>query len=95
MNDSKTKDIKEFLPRENCPYCGGEMISGKIRGDGRSGVKFLRDDAPGDFLSKLDRALWSGAVTAAEFTMLGTCFFINARFCEKCRKMIFSTDVTS
>ena len=75
-----------------CPFCGGQMQSGQITGDGRSKVRFYKE---GQLPTKLDRAFadpWQGRLTAARYEPF-TGFWIDSHYCPACRKMIFETDI--
>ena len=72
----------------NCPYCDKAMQKGILSGDGRSNVTWHSGNSK---VSAFDRMLGIGKVTAAKHTL--SSFFIEADYCEPCRKMIFDTDI--
>ena len=75
-----------------CPFCGGQMQSGQITGDGRAPVRFIREGA---YPTKLDRLLADpneGRLSAAKGNAF-TGFKIDSHYCPACRKMIFETDI--
>ena len=72
-----------------CPFCGGEMETGILSGDGRSKVSWKQGDRK---TGVTDRIAGIGTVTAARYTL--TAFTIEALYCRRCKKMIFDTDVT-
>ena len=78
-----------------CPYCGKEMQSGNITGDGRTSVRFVPDDAEKGFMPSLERLVGgAGKLTAVNYVSLHCAFMIKARFCADCKKMIFDTDLS-
>lgn len=79
-----------------CPYCGKEMQSGNITGDGRTSVRFVPDDAEKGFLPSLERLVGGvGKINAVNYAYMNCGFTIKARFCADCKKMIFDTDLST
>ena len=75
---------------EKCPYCGKDMLTGELNGDGRSSVRF---ESENDRLSHFDRMVTEkGAVTSAKHTCMGK-FRIPAFYCEYCEKIIIDAKV--
>lgn len=70
-----------------CPFCENEMIKGVISGDGRSGVFWEPEN---EKLGGLEKLVGIGKIDA-KYTL--TKFKIQADYCDKCKKMIFSTDI--
>lgn len=73
----------------NCPFCGKEMLTGILSGDGRSPVTWKQGSRKAGWI---DQIVGSGTVTAAKRNL--ATFTIESSFCPDCRKMIFDTDVT-
>lgn len=72
-----------------CPYCEGEMLHGHLLCDGRSGIHFQQE---GKKLTFWDQLAGVGKViTKGRRTVT---IRIEADYCEKCRKMIFDTEVS-
>lgn len=72
-----------------CPYCQSNMQSGSILADPRGGMYF---EPEGKKLTFADKLAGSGRITAAQggWSKLR----ISADYCEKCKKMIFDTEIT-
>lgn len=74
-----------------CPYCDGEMQHGKLSGDGRSRVRFVRE---GEKLSWAETFVGVNTVTTNNGSGLGFWKFnIDGDYCEKCRKIILDAEV--
>ena len=73
----------------NCPFCGKEMNTGVLYGDGRMGGVFWNEN--GKRKSFFDRMIGSGRITGAKASL--TTFTIESYFCKNCKKMIFDTDI--
>lgn len=73
----------------NCPYCGGEMQSGYLRCDNRSGLVFIRE---GEKVGWFDREIGrTGQLKATDigFAVAKT----PSAYCPACKKMIIDTDI--
>lgn len=71
-----------------CPFCGSEMYSGILHGDGRCAVRWEGD---GDKTPLLEQMLGKCRVDAAKYSF-GR-FSIRADYCLSCKKMIFDTGI--
>ena len=71
-----------------CPFCGKEMQSGILSGDGRSKVTWKAGDRKTGGLARL---FGIGKVTAADYSL--ATFSIRSDYCDDCGKMIFDTYV--
>ena len=72
-----------------CPYCGKEMKTGLIHGDGRGSIYWKEGTKNKTFTEWLGG---SGKITAVKHKW--TFFRIESHFCSQCRKMIIETDVS-
>lgn len=72
-----------------CPYCDGEMLHGNLQMDGRSGIHFQQE---GKKLTFWDQLAGVGKVITKGRRLWA--IQIEADYCEKCRKMIFDTEVS-
>jgi hypothetical protein len=72
----------------DCPFCGKEMKSGILSGDGRSKVRWKEGEKKSNVWDKLSL---TGGLTGVKYTL--SSFTIPAYFCPDCKKMIFDTDV--
>lgn len=70
-----------------CPFCEAEMQHGRLTGEGRSKVVWERDGEKLGFLDKI------GGIGAVDAKYTFSKFIIEADYCPKCRKMIFSTNI--
>lgn len=71
-----------------CPFCGDEMRSGVLSGDGRTNVCWKEGDKKTGFL---DSMMGTGKLTVVRHTLAS--FVMEADFCEHCKKMIIETDI--
>ncbi len=72
-----------------CPYCSKEMKKGVITGDGRSKVFWEPEN---EKLDMLDKLIGKGMIDA-KYSL--SKFRIEADYCESCKKMIFSTNISN
>lgn len=72
-----------------CPFCGNEMQSGVIKGDGRITIRWVPD---GEKLHFIDRVTKKCMIKAAKYSF-SRILTIDADYCTKCKKMIFDTEV--
>ncbi len=69
-----------------CPYCGGEMISGRLNGAGRP-IRFIPE---GKKLTFSDMLSGTGRINAQK-NVFGEGRTIPAEYCPHCEKIIFDT----
>jgi hypothetical protein len=69
-----------------CPYCGNDMLAGKIRGDGRRKVRFLEGNHRKDFSDEglIERNILR--IRKSGFPNFN--FEIDAFVCHNCEKII-------
>lgn len=70
-----------------CPYCNNDMQEGILKGDGRTGMKFIRE---GEKYSIGDIFTGKGMIDANYKWGVLT---IDAHYCDTCKKMIIDTDI--
>ena len=74
-----------------CPYCNEEMQHGRLSGDGRSRVRFVQE---GKKLSWADDLTGVGVVKTNKGSNTSFWkFWLEADYCEKCRKIIMDAEV--
>ncbi len=71
-----------------CPYCNDEMKKGTITGDGRAKVKWVPE---GDKIGAGDLFTEKGVLSAPTYSM--SKFKMSSFYCERCKKMMFDTEV--
>lgn len=72
----------------DCPFCGGKMTEGTITGDGRSGLFWKEGKGIPNAHEKLSG---TGRMSAVQFSL--AIFTVNSHYCDKCRKMVFDTEI--
>ncbi len=73
-----------------CPYCHGEMKTGRLRVNSKFPLVWYGDD---EKISGLDRGLGGiGQLTLAKYDWLGRAF-IPALYCPACKKMVIETEI--
>lgn len=72
-----------------CPFCEKEMKKGVISGDGRSRIFW---EPQNEKLSVMDKIVGKGMIDA-EYSL--SKFKIHAEYCDACKKMIFSTNISN
>lgn len=76
--------MKHFM---KCPYCEKIMRSGKLKGDGRSPMKFIPE---GEKLSLGDLFIGKGMIDG---NYKWGVYTIDVNYCDSCKKMIIDTDI--
>lgn len=78
-----------------CPYCDTEMKEGVISGSGRKRVCWKEGDDPPTMWEHIRRKGELQCVSYDFPAILGvpTIFQIGAVYCERCRLMMFKTDI--
>lgn len=71
-----------------CPFCGEDMKKGTLSGDGRSKVRWFTDSEK----ARLGDIITGKGTVTAKYTL--TKFEIESYYCQKCKKMIFDTEVS-
>ena len=71
-----------------CPFCEKEMIKGVMSGDGRSKIFW---EPQNEKLGMIDKLVGKGMIDA-EYSL--SKFKIQADYCDECKKIIFSTNIS-